>query len=617
MSRSEEPLLRRLSPEAEDRSVEDEDALLTGATAQSTTKSRRWREIGLSIWAVIATVALVVLAVLLDRSRRLNTETESKPVGKRNLIFMVSDVGTSRNRVITIWLTTAIQGMGPTSMAMTRSFRQYTEGLLFDDTLVLDRYEVGKSRTRSTSSLITDSAAGATAFACGTKSYNGAISTLPDHTPCGTVLEAAKKAGYMTGLVVTTRITDATPACFAAHVNKREEEDRIAEQLLGDYPLGQTVDLMLGAGRGHFLPNTTQGSSRQDDKDLIEDAKRKGYTYVESRKEFDALRTDVKLPLLGLFAVDDLPYEIDRQYQTDVYPSLSEMATTALEALSEATRDSDKGFFLMVEGSRIDHCGHANDPAAQVHEVLAYDEAFDTVLRFIDQDSTSGLLIATSDHETGGLATGRQINEFEYPLYKWFPGVLANASHSHHWIAHEYGNYLHEKHDLSLLPPITSTDDGEGTSDELAARSASAFLQDAVEAHLGIYDASKDEINKILDNDLMFTGWLLSDMISRRAQTGWSTHGHSAADVNIYASDPNIAKALQGNHENTEIGLFMMDYLGVDVKEVTRELQQKNGVWNSRYADGYGWMGKIPVEGENMDGGSHLQKYQGEFKMRT
>ncbi|KAK5278443.1 vacuolar alkaline phosphatase, partial [Cryomyces antarcticus] len=122
-------------------------------------------------------------------------------------------------------------GMGPTSLSLTRSFRQYEHGLPWGDKLVLDGHLIGQSRTRSTSSLVTDSAAGATAFSCGLKSYNGAISVLPDHSPCGTVLEAAKKAGYMTGLVVTTRITDATPACFAAHVNMREEEDRIAEQM--------------------------------------------------------------------------------------------------------------------------------------------------------------------------------------------------------------------------------------------------------------------------------------------------------------------------------------------------------------------------------------------------
>merc|ERR1711977_194394 len=187
---------------------------------------------------------------------------------------------------------------GPASLSMTRSFRQLRDGLPIDDTLVLDQHLIGSSRTRSTSSLVTDSAAGATAFSCGLKSYNGAISMLPDHTPCGTVLEAAKKAGYMTGLVVTTDITDATPACFAAHVNMRLEEDLIAQQEVGEHPLGRVVDLILGGGRCHFLPNTTDGSCRADD--------------------------------------TDIPYEIDRRNEEDIYPSLDEMARTAMAALSAA-----------------------------------------------------------------------------------------------------------------------------------------------------------------------------------------------------------------------------------------------------------------------------------------
>jgi alkaline phosphatase len=137
---------------------------------------------------------------------------------------------------------------------MTRSYRQFAEGLPIDDILVLDGHIIGTSRTRSSSSLVTDSAAGATAFSCGFKSYNGAISVLPDHSPCGTVLEAASLAGYKTGLVVTTRITDATPACFASHVNMRQYEDRIAEQEIGEHPLGRVVDLIFGGGRCHFLP---------------------------------------------------------------------------------------------------------------------------------------------------------------------------------------------------------------------------------------------------------------------------------------------------------------------------------------------------------------------------
>ena len=400
-----QPLLsssRPSSDHSDERAGAEEDALLTEMhTGKDPDHVKRygwgfWREVGLFMWAMIATAGIIIIAVLYQHHTssggRGASDNGKAPTGKRNLIFMVSD------------------GMGPTSLSLTRSFRQHESGLPIDDILVLDPYQIGSSRTRSSSSLVTDSAAGATAFSCGFKSYNGAISVLPDHSPCGTVLEAAKKAGYMTGLVVTTRITDATPACFAAHVNTRGEEDRIAEQEVGDYPLGRVVDLILGGGRCHFLPNSIEGSCRADNKDVVALAKENGFSYASTRKDFDDLKLGkaVDLPLLGLFAETDIPYEVDRRFVEDTYPSLDEMARTALEALTEATKDSDKGFFLMIEGSRIDHAGHANDPVAQVHEVLAYDKAFESVLAYLDKSDTLGVVVSTSDHETGGLATARR-----------------------------------------------------------------------------------------------------------------------------------------------------------------------------------------------------------------
>ena len=374
----------------------EEDALLTGRpTARSDKEGPRtwkfWREIGLFVWAVIATAAVIILAVLFQRSSAGNKTKQAD--GKRNLIFMVSD------------------GMGPTSLSLTRSFMQFQNGAPFSEQLVIDQHLIGQSRTRSSSSLITDSAAGATAFSCAQKSYNGAISVTPDHVPCGTVLEAAKMAGYMTGLVVTTRLTDATPACFAAHVNMRSEEDRIAEQMVGDYPLGRMVDIMFGGGRCHFLPNSTgDASCRADDKDVVGYAKKNGFNYISDRAGFDNLKGGAALewPMLGLFADTDIPYEIDRRNQNDVYPSLHEMAEATMKALSDATRDSPKGFFLMIEGSRIDHAGHHNDPAAQVHEVLEYDKTMTSVLDFIQKEQTQTVMVSTSDHETGGLAAARR-----------------------------------------------------------------------------------------------------------------------------------------------------------------------------------------------------------------
>ncbi|KAI9684178.1 MAG: hypothetical protein M1829_003448 [Trizodia sp. TS-e1964] len=587
----QQPLLsssgRPSSENSDDRALAEDELLreqLAGGGSGAAPRRRRhtpaqkygwpfWREVGLFIWAMLATAAVIVIAVLYQHSQSSHhgepeRNTTRPPSGKRNLIFMVSD------------------GMGPTSLSLTRSVRQFESGLPADEILILDKHLIGSSRTRSSSSYITDSAAGATAFSCGMKSYNGAISVLPDHSPCGTILEAAKRAGYLTGLVVTTRITDATPACFAAHVNMRNEEDRIAEQEVGDYPLGRVVDLILGGGRCHFLPQGTDGSCRADDKDVVASAKKNGFSYIDSREGFDSLKQGaaVTLPLLGLLASYDIPYEIDRRFVNTTYPSLDEMARTALTALSEATKDTEQGFFLMIEGSRIDHAGHANDPHTQVHEVLAYDKAFATALKFLEDSDVPGVVVSTSDHETGGLATARQLHT-SYPEYLWYPGVLANGTHSSENLSKQLNAYR------SSTPTATPS-------------STKEFVLSLVLKGLGITDATDDEIKLIVDNPDA-SGYFFADMISRRAQIGWSTHGHSAVDVNIYASDNADARlALGGNHENTEVGDFMRKYLELDLESVTKELREK-GVGS--------WMGSRPVEGEWV---GKVDSYHGDFRHR-
>ncbi|KAL2181517.1 alkaline-phosphatase-like protein [Thermothelomyces heterothallicus CBS 202.75] len=574
--RSERTPLLADSPrnsEESTRAAEEEDAALHGGNAAATLSSsnqrrRGLREVLLFVWAVIATAGVIVLAVILQHRNATSgtpspispgdpsaggpytpttttttttTDTNARLHSKkRNLIFMVSD------------------GMGPASLSLTRSFRQHVQSLPASDVLTLDAHFWGTSRTRSTNSLVTDSAAGATAFSCGRKSYNGAIAMLDGHRPCGTVLEAAKRKGFRTGLVVTTDVTDATPASFAAHVDVRWQMDEIALHEVGAGPLGRSVDLILGGGRCHFLGNGTRGSCRNDDLDVVGLARdRFGWAFKGDRQGFDELQLgrNATLPLLGLFADADVPFEIDRRNMADVYPSLSEMATTALTVLDEATKHADHGFFLMIEGSRIDHAGHFNDPAAQVREVLEYDKTFKIVLDYLAKSDTEGVLVATSDHETGGLSTAWQAPG-EAPVYDWYPAVLAKANAS-------------AEHLTRLLNEHVAANPGE------SEQSLKDWInKELVVGRLGITDALETEL-AALAADPAGANPVFCRIVSTRAHIGWSTHGHSAVDVNIYSSGGPAAEKIRGNVENTDIGKFLSEYLDVDVDAITKELEGK------------------------------------------
>lgn len=181
----------------------------------------------------------------------------------------------------------------------------------------------------------------------------------------------------------------------------------------------------------------------------------------------------------------------------------------------------------------------------------------------------------------------------DYPSYLWYPGVLANASHSA-----EYTTLQYRKHLASLSDSTPDANDLNG------------YIQKLVKETLGIHDASAEEIASLIEHPV-YAPWVFADMISRRSQTGWSTHGHSAVDVNIYASDAKAAQKLRGNHENTEVGQFLRWYLDLDdeVEKVTEELRSKLEIQGEE-----SWLGRIPEEGERLDGQDHLDHYHSDFK---
>jgi alkaline phosphatase len=260
----------------------------------------------------------------------------------------------------------------------------------------------GSMLTHSLTSVVTDSSAASSAWAVGRKVVNGAVSMYPDGRELTPILELARQAGKATGLITTTRVTHATPACWVARVPERAMEDEIARQYLHFQP-----EVVLGGGREHF---TAEG--RDDGRDLEGAFAAAGYRVVRSAAELTAATVAGSAPrtsrLFGVFHDDHLPFEIDRLYQDAGGPSLAEMARVGLQVL----RQHDGGFVVQIEAGRIDHANHHNDPGGSVWDILAADEALAEVRAFVDREPGT-LLIMASDHATGGQAvygTGPRYN---------------------------------------------------------------------------------------------------------------------------------------------------------------------------------------------------------------
>ncbi len=242
--------------------------------------------------------------------------------------------------------------------------------------------------TNSYSYYVTDSAASATALATGFKTKNGVISIGPNGETLISVVEVAEENELSTGIVSNTRVTHATPAAFMSHVNNRNQESLIAEQVLSS-----GVDVILGGGSSYFASLDPQGA---------------GYTVVETIGELMDIESG---KVLGLFSLDYMSYEHERD--PDIEPSLAEMTRKSIELLSS----DPEGFFLMIEGGRIDHASHDNDFETTISEVCAFDLAVLEALEFASMRNDT-LVIVTADHETGGLLiTGGYLGGT--PSYSW------------------------------------------------------------------------------------------------------------------------------------------------------------------------------------------------------
>ncbi len=312
---------------------------------------------------VIAFLA-TILFISCDPSSILNESSKGEVYnGKRpkNIIFMVGD------------------GMGLTQITA----GYYRNG----DKLHLEKFPViGIHKPYSASDLITDSAAGATAFSAGKKTFNKAIGMDKDSAFVKTILEEAMKQGLATGLVATSTIVHATPAAFVAHVDDRYKYEDIAK-----FFLLNPVDYFVGGGMQYF-------EERKDGLNLLPMLEEKGYELSDYKKEpFREAVVDYDKKF-GYFTAesDPLKYDEGRDY----------LVPASKQAPLFLKRKSDKGFFLMIEGSQIDWGGHDNDSEYIISEMIDFDNAIGAVMDFAEEDGET-LVIVTADHETGGYAINK------------------------------------------------------------------------------------------------------------------------------------------------------------------------------------------------------------------
>jgi alkaline phosphatase len=449
--------------------------------------------------------------------------------------------------------------------------------------LQVDKMAGGGVKSHMANSVITGSAAAATAFATGHKTtvrflgigprtediLTGFEPTADPYAPVASILEAAKLAGKATGLVATSRITHATPAAYASHIQDRGWDNDIMEHMVYN-----NMDVVFGGGARHLLPEYNEDGTvfeyetsfgdiwngkRTDGENLMEVLLDRGYAFVDSNEGMQALSEG---PAWGLFDDSHLDADIDRQYFHPTQPSLAEMTAKAIELLSQ----DKNGFFLMVEGSQVDWAGHNNDPIYMTTDFLAFDDAVKAACDFADQNGQT-LVMAFPDHNTGGMKIGHYYTAMGYTettiedLVEPLKGMIITSG--------------------GLVNMMTDT------SDDIE-------LMSKVLTYWGL-NITQDDVDEIRALEpAVGLNYALARVLSRNYTViGWTTHGHNGETVPFWLYGDNVKT---GIIDNTDLARMCAEAMNVNLSKATRTLYVDIDTVTSDYLVVDDGLGNLTVE---------------------
>ncbi|OJF75837.1 MAG: hypothetical protein BKP49_10270 [Treponema sp. CETP13] len=487
-----------------------------------------------SILITIGMVVLVYASGVQETSTDKTSKQQESNTSAKNIILLIGD------------------GMSAAQIETADAYLGAQNGKMLDQLCFESFPHQGLTTTYANDRFITDSAAAGTAIATGHKTYCGAISVNEEHKSLKTILEYAQDKGKATGIITTTRVTHATPAVFLSHNKDRDAENDIAVE-----ESTSNVDFLAGGGYRNFIGQNNAynlNSKRTDNQDLIENMKKAGYTAFISEEQTVAFNNYVPKKgekIVGLFGSSHLDYAIDKTNQ----PTLAQMTSKGLELLS---KDSD-GFFMMVEGGRIDHACHANDATSAIMDTLAFNDAVQVAIDFYNKNPEDTLIIVTGDHETGGLTLGFAGTYYESAFDK-----LHNQSISYE--NYQYGKFQEYKdsHDATnaTLNDLRGDISKYFGLDNLTADEETALSDALIRSISGKVIKGSSEADYLLYGGYEPFIMQVTHIVNNRAGVAWTSYSHTAVPVATFAIGPD-SNQINGMFDNTKVFDFMANAFNV------------------------------------------------------
>ena len=431
--------------------------------------------------------------------------------------------------------------------------------------LLIDSFPAqGITTTYAADRFITGSAASATALASGQKTNIGVIGMTPDLKPVKTVAELAQEKGMKVGIISTVSIDHATPAAFYAHVKSRNLYHYI------DHALVDSGFDFFGGGGLKDVTGKRKGVEPKGD--VLAKAKTNGYKMVTNRADFMKLKPgDGKILAWNEWLQDSgaMPYTMDQRPDKDI--SVAEFTAKAVEML-----DNPKGFFLMVEGGKIDWACHANDGTAAILNTIAFDEAVKVAVEFAKKHPGEVLIVTTGDHECGGMTLG-----WAGTVYDTHFSVLSRQKVSFQKFTDEVVKKY--KGDFEGMKALITANfglkfEGDPKKDRMVLDPHQiTMIQEAfARSTRGEEEKSKDPQTALLYGGYDPLTVSLTHILDQKAGLGWTSYSHTGVPVGTSAMGVG-AETFNGYYDNTDVGLKIMAVMGVEPKihSATRETARK------------------------------------------